>query len=260
MAVIFKPEDHSYTSIDPEENIDWISVTSFVNKFKNKFDSIAIAKKVTKNSKSKWYKMPVEQILESWENDSKRAIELGNWYHTQRESDLLSIDTIERSGVPIGIVKPIYKDNIKQAPDQNLIEGIYPEHFVYLKSAGICGQSDRVEVIKDHVDIIDYKTNKEIKQKSYVNYEGISQKMLHPLSHLDDCNFNHYALQLSCYMYIILRHNPRLKPGEMWLHHVIFHDEKDYNGDPIVKEVVPYKVPYLKNEVLDMIKYHKTLK
>ena len=144
-----------------------------------------------------------EKIKEIWLNEGTRANTLGNFYHNQRESDLLSCETLKRNGVEIPIIKPIYNDGIKHAPEQRLTEGIYPEHFVYLKSAGLCGQSDRVEVVKDTVDIIDYKTNKEIKKESYKNWEGISQKMTGPLAHLDDCNFNHYAVQLSLYLYII---------------------------------------------------------
>ena len=118
------------------------------------------------------------------------------------------------------------------------------------------------------VDVIDYKTNKEIKKNGFVNWEGKSQKMTGPLSHLDDCNFNHYALQLSTYMYIILKHNPQYKAGKQMLHHVIFEKEaedefgypitkKDSSGNPIVKTVVPYEVPYLKSEVIAMIDYLK---
>ncbi len=47
---------------------------------------------------------------------------------------------------------------VKFAPDQTIAEGIYPEHLVYLKSASICGQADRVEIVGDRIDIHDYKT------------------------------------------------------------------------------------------------------
>ena len=67
--------------------------------------------------------------------------------------------------------------------------------------------------------------NKEIKTESFRNWEGISQKMLAPVSHLDDCNYNHYNLQLSIYMYIILKHNPTFKPGKLILHHIQFEEE-----------------------------------
>ena len=35
--------------------------------------------------------------------------------------------------------------------------------------------------------------------------------MYKPVNHLDDCNLNHYNLQLSIYAYIIKKHNPKLK-------------------------------------------------
>ncbi len=142
---------------------------------------------------------------------------------------------------------------------------MYPEHMVYLKSAGICGQSDLVEVVNDKINIIDYKTNKEIKTESYKDWDGISDKLLDPVSHLDDCNFNHYSLQLSIYMYIMLKHNPRLKPGKMFIHHVIFeldgedefgypHTKYDDQGDPVIKQVIPMEIPYLKEEVIAILK------
>ena len=140
--------------------------------------------------------------------------------------------------------------------------------MVYLKSAGLCGQADRVEVINGIVDIYDYKTNKEIKATGYTNWEGITDKMLHPVANLDDCNLNHYALQLSLYMYMILKHNPKLKPGKMIIEHIVFkeagkdaYDNRvvlyDEMGEPVVDEIVKYEVPYLKAEVINIINHLK---
>ncbi len=266
MAVTFQAENHKYQSLDPDDRIEWTSVTSFVGMFKQKFDPVSQSIKSSQNKRSKWYGMDPKEIQAHWTSETDRAITAGSWYHDQRESDLMSIDTLQRQGINIPIIKPIWEGTVKRAPVQRLTEGIYPEHFVYLKSAGVCGQSDRVEVIKDTVDIIDYKTNKEIKLTSFVNWEGKSVKMSGPCSHLDDCNFNHYALQLSIYMYIILKHNPRHKPGKLMLHHVISEKEgedkfgnpiskKDKEGNPIVKTVVPYEAPYMKSEVIAMINY-----
>lgn len=268
MALVFKADNHSYTSTNPDEQIDWISVTHFVSLFKDKFDSEKIAQKSSKNKKSKWYGISPEEIQQIWKSEAKRATDLGTWYHNQREADITGIDTIERQGIAIPIVKPIIQDGVKFAPDQKLTEGIYPEHLVYLKSAALCGQSDLVEVVKNTVNIIDYKTNKEIKKESFKSWEGLSQKMSGPCSHLDDCNLNHYALQLSTYLYMILKHNPQYKPGKLTLHHILFEEEskdkygnpvvkRDQDGNPIVKEVVPYDVPYLKSEVIAMINWLK---
>lgn len=266
MAVIFKPENHSYESLDPNETTKWTSVTKFVGMFKQPFDPVAQSIKSSKNKKSKWYGLAPEDIQKHWAAEGERAVTAGSYYHDERESDLTSIDTIQRKGVNIPIIKPIFNNGMKHAPVQRLSEGIYPEHFIYLKSAGLCGQSDRVEVVQGTIDIVDYKTNKEIKLKSFVNWEGISQKMTGPCSHLDDCNFNHYALQLSCYLYMMLKHNPIYKPGKLMLHHVLFEKQgedkfgnpiykKDHQEHSIVKEVVPYEVPYLKTEVRNMINH-----
>lgn len=266
MAVQFTSHDHKYVSLDKENPIDWTSVTTFVGKFKQPFDKIGIAEKCSKARKGKWYGLTPEKIIEIWETESKRATDLGTWYHNQREKDLLSCKTIRREGIDLPIIQIAEQNNIKIAGEQILKPGIYPEHLIYLKSAGVCGQADRVEVIGDRIKLYDYKTNKEIKLEGFTNWEGITKMMLGPCSHLPDCNFNHYALQLSTYMYMMLKHNHYLNPGELQIEHIVFetlsNDEYgnpipllDSAGEPIVKEIVPYELPYLKTEVINMIKY-----
>ena len=267
MSIVFNAEDHSYKSIDQTEEINWISVTTLVGQFKKSVDAKAVAERVTKNKKSKWYGIPAAKIQEIWINEGLRATTLGTFYHNQREADLCSFASLELEGITIPVIQPLPEnEGLKYAPNQKLDDGVYPEHMVYLRSAGICGQSDLVEVVNGCVNIIDYKTNKEIKTEAFKNYEGISDKLQFPLTHLDDCNFNHYAIQLSIYMYIMLKHNPKLKPGKMFIHHVLFEiegeDEFGYpitkytpEGDPMVKEVIPMEIPYLKDEVISIINW-----
>jgi len=272
MPVIFKEEGHIYESLNEDlekDQIKWTSVTSFVGMFKPKFDAEAQSKKSSKNKRSKWYGLSPKKILEIWDNESKRAIGLGNWYHDEREKRLLEFSRIEREGTEVPIIKPIVDENgIKIAPKQKLSEGVYPEHFVYLKSAGLCGQADLVTIVNGKINILDYKTNKEIKQKGFTNWEGITSKMFNPLTHLDDCNLKHYNLQLSLYAYIIKKHNPKLKIGDLTIQHVIFEKEKDdefgypinkYNdqGEPIIKEIKMYNLPYLKQEIQSLIMWLK---
>jgi ATP-dependent exoDNAse (exonuclease V) beta subunit len=267
MAVIFKEEGHVYESRD-EEKIDWTSVTSFISKFKPKFDAKAQAKKSATNKHSKWYGMTEKEILAAWDAETERAINLGNWYHNQRESDILDFNTIQRDGVELPIIKPIVKDNgVKIAPEQRLNDGVYPEHFVYLKSLGLCGQADLVEIVNGEINITDYKTNKEIKESGFTNWEGITSKMYNPVNHLDDCNLNHYNLQLSIYAYIIKKHNPKLKIGKLVIQHVKFKqvgtDKNGYpinehvDGEPVIEEIKMYNLPYLKDEVNNLIMWFK---
>lgn len=266
MSIVFNAEDHSYRSI-ADDQIDWISVTTLVSHFKKPFDAKRVAEKVSKKKGSKWFGIDPKIIQQIWKNEADRSTTLGTWYHNQREDDLCSFASIEREGITVPVFKPSnLQDGKKIAPPQKLEPGVYPEHMVYLKSAGICGQSDLVEVVNGKVNIIDYKTNKEIKKESYVDWEGKSEKMLAPVDSLDDCHFYHYALQLSIYMYMILKHNPKLKPGRMFIHHIIFEVEgednwgypitkRDENGDPVVKEVIPIAIPYLIDEVMAIIHY-----
>lgn len=257
----FTPHNHKYTS---DDDINWLSVTSLISNVKQPFEADAIALKSSKNKKSKWYGMTPEEIKLAWKAEADRATTLGTWYHNQREADICEIENMERHGHTVPIFKPIESNGVKFSPEQKLKDGIYPEHMVYLKSAGICGQSDLVEVVNGQVHITDYKTNKEIKVEGYTNWEGITQKMLPPVAHLDDCHLNHYALQLSMYMYIILKHNPKLKPGTLTIHHILFEETgkdrfgnpisaRGENGEPIVKDIVQYDLPYLKQEAISLI-------
>ena len=272
MPVIFKQDGHVYETLNEDlekDQIKWTSVTSFVGMFKPKFDAEAQSKKSSKNKRSKWYKIPPKEILAIWNKESERAIGLGNWYHDEREKRLCEFETISREGIEVPIIKPITDNNgIKIAPEQKLSNGVYPEHFAYLKSAGLCGQADLVGIVNGKINILDYKTNKEIKQKGFTNWEGITSKMYNPVSHLDDCNLKHYNLQLSLYAYIIKKHNPKLKIGELQIQHVTFEEEsKDKYGypitkyndqkEPIIKHIKMYNLPYLKDEVQSLIMWLK---
>ena len=272
MSILFEPKTHSYTSLDPEDKTKWISVTTLIGALKQPFDSNAVAKKCSQSKKSdnKWKGMTPEQIQEIWKKESDRACSLGNWYHDQRENDILGCQTIVRYENELPVIKPIQDESGKKlASSQKLIDGIYPEHMVYLRSAGICGQSDLVEITNGQIYITDYKTNKEIKAESFKNWEGISQKMNPPVSHLDDCNLNHYNLQLSIYMYMILKHNPQLKPGKLTIHHIQFEEQEEKDefgypitllnddGDPIIKDIVVYDLPYMKDEVMSIMLWYK---
>lgn len=270
MAIKFYEEGHKYVSIG-DDNIEWVSVTSLLSKFKKPFDPDEVAKKCSTNKKSRWFGLTPEEIKAFWKQEVNDSITLGSWFHNQREADLLEFESITRDDLILPIVKPIKENGVKLAPDQKLKPGIYPEHMVYLKSAGLCGQSDRVEVVGDIVNISDYKTNKEIKTEGFVNWEGKRDTLLPPLDHLDNCELTIYGLQLSVYMYIILKHNPRLRPGKLTIEHIIFEENersryntrnlvKDSFGNPVFQELVQYEVPYYKEEVIALINYLKDAK
>lgn len=255
----FYEEGHKYVSVDSEDTTQWIGVTTLIKHFHEGFDAKEKAfqtsmRKPTKAYPNKWYGVPPSEIDAAWEAEKNRASELGHFYHGKREKELLDFEEIDLSVHPSKM-----EEGVKIAPEQVLADGIYPEHLVYLHSSGICGQADYVQVRNNIVYIRDYKTSKEIRRKGFTNYQG-TKMMFPPIDHLEDCEFIHYAIQLSIYMYIILRHNPNYEPGEMIIEHIKFEKEsEDKYGYPIykknedgsftVKEIEEIKVPYLKKEV-----------
>lgn len=253
----FIQDGHIYES---DINKEWISVTTLISQFHEKFDKIAQARKVSNKRSSKWYGMNPNDIVEIWDRETLRSTTLGTWYHDQREQESLASSTIIINDKIVPIIKPIYDGEIKIASSQKLSDGIYPEIMLFLNSVGLCGQSDRVDIIDGVVNIHDYKSNKSIDKESFTFYDGTKKMMFKPISHLQDCNYVHYNLQLSIYMYMILKHNPGLKPGKLTIHHVTFEEEGrdkfDYpihklvDGVPVVKDVIPYEMPYLRREVL----------
>lgn len=280
MPLSFTAENHLYESLPTESPIEWISGTGILHHFKQPFDPKKQAAKSAKNKNSKWYGLKPETICNLWAQEAKRSTDDGTWHHDREEKKMIAAGYVIRNAKQYPVFAPIMEDGgvRKLAPNQRLVEGVYPEHLVYLKSAGICGQADIVERIGNKINIGDYKTNKKLDKTSYVNWEGMSQKMLTPVEHLDDCNFNHYALQLSLYMYMVLKHNPQCVAGDMIIYHVKFRSvmvtdatgtqvpltdeydfpiyERDAEGAPVVEEVVQHVVPYLKKEIESIIKWY----
>lgn len=262
----FSEKDHKYESLLPD-GIEWISVTKLIHGLLDPFDEKLVAQRcsVKKPGKfpNKWYGYSVEEILDAWKSENKRSTDLGHWYHSKRENELYAMKEIT-------VTKPVFDNGSKIASSQKLIDGIYPEHMVYLESSGVCGQVDKPEVVNQVLNINDYKTNKKILYKGFANWEGITQKMLAPVQHLDDCTFNHYALQLSIYAYIILRHNPTLTLGKLTIEHVSFEtageDKHGYpitkltedTNEPIIKNVKLITVPYLLKEVQQILHWVKS--
>ena len=70
--------------------------------------------------------------------------------------------------------------------------------------------------------------------------------MLYPLNTLDDCNFNHYQLQLSTYAWMLQKINPDFVIKDLILNHY------DHEGNNTL-----YHCNYLKTEVERMLAYYK---
>lgn len=267
MAVKFHTEGHRYESIDIFNKIDWKSASRIPTFFKKEFDP-KMAEKCSAKKGGKWFGISPDEIKQHWTAENLRATTLGTWYHEQQENKLLGLTTIKRYGKELPIIRPVWENGCKIAQDQKLTDGVYPELLAYLLSVGACGQFDDVTVCDGYVYVDDHKSNKDLKKPAFMNWEGVTEKMLSPLMHLEATKLNEYALQLSIGMYMILRHNPTLKPGPMTLNYVSFEIagenefgypimKLDENNEPILKSEEKIQVPYLKREVELMFEFIK---
>lgn len=95
--------------------------------------------------------------------------------------------------------------------------------------------------------LVTHNTNKEIKTKSY--FDSTTKKystMKFPLNNLQDCNYYHYALQLSTYAWMMQKLNPDFIIDDLVLVHF------DHSDNMTV-----YHLPYLKTEVEKMLAFYK---
>ena len=97
-----------------------------------------------------------------------------------------------------------------------------------------------------HSLIVTHNTNKKIDLKGFYNSANRStDKMKYPLGHLDECNFNHYQLQLSTYAWMLQKRNPEFVIKDLILNHY------DHDGKNTL-----YHCSYLKEDVEKMLKHY----
>ena len=114
----------------------------------------------------------------------------------------------------------------------------FSEVIVYTKELGIAGTIDILMMNKNTEEyvLIDWKTSKKIDMNSFNGKKGIKKET----RKIEDCNYNHYALQLSLYRYI-LEEFYNISVTRQLVAHL-----KD-NG------VQSHSVPYMKDDIINMI-------
>jgi hypothetical protein len=260
MKVTFEEQGHVYKSMPA---LSWTSVTTLVKTFIEEFDAAKQAAMSSRSHKSKWFGIKPHKIIQIWDNENERSTRIGSIHHGKMEGLAIKRREKVHRGKLIKVFPSIVENSIKIARDQCLDDGIYPEHLIHSELYGVAGQSDLVYVADGYVDIDDYKTNKEIVENSF-GFPHNPRMMLPPVNNLMDCNYWHYALQLSIYMKLILLKNPHLKPGVLRMIHFTFEVErrdqygfptiKIKNGYPVVEKSTIYMLPYLEKEAILVLK------
>lgn len=190
-----------------------------------------------------------QDILDEWEQKNREACERGTKIHAKLEEAVLGHKK-EFSLNKFGIGgKFICKG--RDYHELDLEAGAYPEYMIGREiEPGLFGLSGQIDLLLkkgNKIVIGDYKTNAEIKTKSYFdNKTKTSQKMLYPLNTLDDVNYWHYNLQLSTYAWMVQQYHPEFEVEDL----VLIHFRPDGKQDV-------YHMEYLKNEVEKMINHYK---
>ena len=232
--IIFDEKTHRYYMEDePDKSL--ISVTSFVRGFFPKFD----AKKVSVNYARK-HNLNATDLRDEWKEKGLTSSSFGKRCHELANR----IINRKRGLNPIDKKEKVYFKGIKKALKDLYTRGynvIGSEVIIASPKFGIAGTVDLLVIGNSlTIDIIDWKTNIEIKK-----YNEFSTA-LEPISHLDNCNFNLYSLQLNLYEFILREEN--------------YYPWADY--DKLIFHVIGRDVDYIhvgdmRNEIIDMIERGK---
>lgn len=237
--ISFLEEPHLYL-IDGKEVPGLLSVTQFIHRLFKPFDAKCVINNMMKSTNwltSKYYGKSVDEIIKEWDSIKNDAADKGTKMHFAIEQFYTKT------------VSPEYYIQ----PDKEILNTVEYNHFMnfykdymYLKPFKIEWRIfDEVVKIAGSVDMVFHDPDNENclyiydwKRSKCINFSNRFQKGLGELNHLDDCNFNHYSLQLNIYKKII-ETNYKYKVTKLAI--VVFHP----NNPTYIK----IDIPNLDNEV-----------
>ena len=189
--ISFVEETHVYT-VDGKK---YKSVTTVIHDFFPKFDADHIIDKMMRSSNfwsGKYRGMTKREIKDQWEHNRVEAANAGTNLHKDIEN-FINGDLPENPDS----TEFIYFLNFWH---EIVIENFKPyrtEWIIHSKD-GIAGSIDCVLVNEDdELVLLDWKRSKEIKMTNQW------EKGYGPFKHFDNCNYNHYTLQLNIYRHIL---------------------------------------------------------
>lgn len=193
--ITFTEEGHRYT-VDGD-SASYTSVTTLIHKFFPHFDAAKVISRIIANPRSPYYLMEPNEVQCMWDH----ATTLGSELHQQIElffdnvAEFGELPQIVAPSVEFGFFLDFFRENVV-----GKLKPFRTEMYVFNEDFKVCGSIDMLFCSPDNEDelyIYDWKRSKEIRTSSPFG------KGLRCLSHLDDCNLNHYSLQLNLYKYIL---------------------------------------------------------
>jgi len=231
--VRFEQERHKYFHTVTGE--EYKSVTTILGLYEPHFDSENIAKAVArKEGRTK------EDVLAEWKHINHVANDKGTYIHNLIENYLRS----NRLYIPKTPKERLVLQGFQRT--ENLIEygeEYYPEMILWNEEFKVAGMSDLIVKIDDeYFDCIDWKTN-----RKFNFYSPYKNHLIEPLSHLQDCQYTIYSLQLSIYAYLYEKISG-LKCRRLMINYL-------EDSENFIFKIIP--VFYLKNDVEILLNHYK---
>ena len=225
--IFLEKENHIY-QLNDDPNFEFKSVTTFVGDFFEKFDAQGVATKLTKTH-PKYKHLTIDELLGQW----KKKAEYGTFVHEEIEY-YINDKTPPTDDRSIRAIKWLQGYRIQSNYQ------LHSEKIIYSKELNLAGTIDLLMYDKksNSYIIVDWKTSSKIDTSGFRHKTGN-----HDITrNLEDCNYNHYSLQLSLYRYI-LENFYDLKISNQMIVHIT---DTDCRG---------YITPYLLNHIKLMAQY-----
>jgi hypothetical protein len=234
--VYLEPIEHVYIHKDTGQK--YKSVTTVLSMLEPEFESEKIAQAIEnqdeERKKERYKSMTKDEILEAWRIENEEANAYGTEIHEILERYLLA----KRLYIP----KSDYEREIitKFQEVDDMAGEIYPETILFSEKHSLAGTADIIEDCGDYFNVRDFKTNKRIE---YISQYG--HWLNKPVSHLSDCQFNIYSLQMSIYAYMY-QMETRKKVGKLNLYY--------YNPETLKFDVI--YTPYMGLEAKTVLDWY----
>lgn len=223
--VYLEPQSHRYFDSNGNE---YMSVSRFLKFLYQSFEQKTA------------YKMASQEKRDEWKSHANFAAGQGTNMHEALELYNKTGQILEHNSHLSEAIKSImfeYKDYYQT----------FDEICLFNRDYRVAGTTDKICITTRHksseVDIADFKNN--IKGISY--YSDYKDRLYEPLSHLHDCNYVKYSIQLSLYAHFFEELTGR-KVRQIYIHYIPPHDPMKH-----------YKIPvmYMKNDVVTLLEHHK---
>lgn len=214
--ITFEDEGHKYFIDGALASSDgYVSTTTLVHKLFPAFDADNVITKMRASrnwENSKYYGLTDDEIKGMWDKNRTRAASAGTSMHHNLE--------LCCNGLPHDTTSKEFEMFRRFSGDHPDLKPYRSEWLIFDEASKITGSVDMIYVSGEGDFVLcDFKRSKEIK------FSNRWQSGCSPATAgLDDCNFNHYSLQLGVYK-AILEKNYGIRIAESFL--LVLHPDQD---------------------------------